>query len=291
MNGGRLVTPGRLNSGLLLAGFVTCAIAAGCHNPAAVGPWAGQGLACLDANCPADSVATSADSHLDSQQPTLHDTKAGADGGIDTHNDGSDLPKFATGEPGTCWIGSSADCAQSDGCKEYGLCTLAKAPWFAENTCVIASDADCKQSEHCRLEAKCTYVAPSQSYGNGLCSRQSQADCLFHEGCGKGGACHFDGSKCVPGSTPNCLLTQACSDNGQCLFKGSECVPGSKADCAKNKYCISDGRCDFDGKSCKVGEPQHCKQSTSKTKGNESVQGQSRACRARVHRTPGQSLD
>ena len=111
---------------------------------------------------------------------------------------------------------------------------------FPTDCCVPASDADCHNSDGCAEYGACTLSALDE-----VCLPGSDADCRNSDACASLGECTFSNGDCVQGSDADCRSSSGCTDFGYCTLLGvdgaASCGPGSDADCANSMPCTQDG--------------------------------------------------
>ena len=111
-----------------------------------------------------------------------------------------------------CAVVASEDCANSDGCRDEGLCAMGHAPLLEADpetaVCMAVDQAACRRSAWCKL------------HGN----------CELHEGIGM---CWM--------SADGCKRSEDCRECGRCSFELGRCVAVGK-DCQKLEACAKDRR-------------------------------------------------
>lgn len=164
-------------------------------------------------------------------------------------------------------------CAQTEPCKESGLCTQ------SGDRCLAKTAEDCARSTACTAEARCTA-------NDGACVIGSKADCAASLMCTRGQLCGFADGACIydcpasdgcvqsgrctrpadaPTTSKECLATRAedceastgCTDNGLCALDGDECV----IDCRKLDDCKIEGRCTLEAGVCTATNAVDCQRS------------------------------
>jgi hypothetical protein len=138
---------------------------------------------------------------------------------------------------GTCIPASSADCLQSEECREIGNCGFDKN----RVACVPTVKIHCEDANVCAQYGKCSLDA-----GTATCVAASPEDCKISGLCKIDGQCAVDegpDATCVATSDKMCRTSDACKREGRCSAMHGVCVATSAKDCKKSKNCKTSGDC------------------------------------------------
>lgn len=132
-------------------------------------------------------------------------------------------------EQGRCVARTRQGCAESTGCKLYGLCEP------VDGEC-RATDADCRRAKVCREEGQC-----SARFGRCVAARAE--DCDNGSLCRDQGRCTPQDSVCKPTRPEHCTTSTGCRTQGACTLAGDVCAVGGDEDCRRAQICAAQGRC------------------------------------------------
>lgn len=166
---------------------------------------------------------------------------------------------------------SKQTCPRSTECAKWGQCS---GPQHDQLNCYVGSDADCAQSQRCQQQNSCV-----AGLGRCLtaCSRKDalkgvelplreisylrigvacmpyagEKDCAKTKACALYGLCSNQSGFCVADSDAACRRAQTCSEWGGCIaLETGECGAAMDVDCRQSRACKEDGRCQVERGEC-----------------------------------------
>ena len=145
---------------------------------------------------------------------------------------------------------SDPECRGKKQCVKFGRCT------FKDGECKIGSTADCRQSENCKQSAECTAVLMGKysKHPFYMCRPRSADDCKQSTDCKEKGVCFFFDNGCIKRvahgglvGSPECVKKKDCKKLGYCTYKYRKgkfsCYVGVDSDCKQSNLCKRIGWC------------------------------------------------
>lgn len=133
----------------------------------------------------------------------------------------------------TCQTPDGAKCAGRADCKSHGLCSADEA-----GRCVPGGDGDCRASEGCAEYGECSLLTAELTVTKTSVLAQTVAPKSE-----PGSATAAGSTGCGARTNADCRESRACRLWGYCTAANGRCRPASADDCKGSNVCRSYGRC------------------------------------------------